>query len=191
MGSIQSAIDPVDKSYYVNLGVIPGGPMGLQSFANDLQGTSPLTLDSNYAWGNGNQPALPPVQGIGELSDYDMILVLVDEPDVAQAWIEQIKPKLDLEEALTSLVMVSSAQVEPVIRPYFEGNPRQLDGLVVGLRGGAAYANLTNEGGLLRLYWDVYGFGLFLAAMILLLGSLAYSVIPSLTHPSPSQGAEV
>lgn len=191
MGSIQSLYEPTDKSYYANLGVIPGGPMGLQSFAHDLQKTAPLTLDSNYAWGNGDQPVLPPLQGIGELSDYDMILVLADEADVARAWIEQIKPNLDLEEALTSLIMVSSAQVEPVVRPYFDGNPRQLDGLVAGLRGGAAYANLTNTGGLPRLYWDIYGFGLFLAAMILLLGSLAYSVIPSLTQPESSKGVEV
>ena len=54
---------------------------------------------------------------------------------------------------------------------------------MVGLRGGAAYAARFNGGDdLISQYWDAFGMGTFVAAMLILVGGLAYYVIPEISR---------
>jgi len=116
-----------------------------------------------------------------------MVMVIVDDPDTARSWIEQLGPQLTEPLELTSLVLVASAQLEPVVRPYYDGIPQFVNGLVVGLRGGAAYARLVGGDDLLSQYWDAYGWGTFVAAMLILVGGLSFYVIPELTRTARGQ----
>ena len=112
-----------------------------------------------------------------------MILIIVADPDNARMWVEQLRTYLASPDELTSLTMVTSAQAESAVLPYFEGNPRQVHGLVSGLRGGAAYARLTGRNELPVIYWDAFGIGMFLSAFLILVGGLTYSVISVLSEP--------
>jgi hypothetical protein len=163
---------------YVNLGYIPGGPVGLLNFALSPQRTLPYSLDGVAAWATADHSALPPLEGIVAVDDYSMILVLVDDPDTARAWVEQVGSQLASPASLTSLAMVTSAQVEPLILPYYVSSPRQVHGLIAGLRGGAAYARLMEDPEQPRRYWDAYGAGLVVAALILLVGGAIYALRP-------------
>jgi hypothetical protein len=74
-----------------------------------------------------------------------------------------------------------------VVRPYYDGFPQLVNGLVVGLRGGAAYARLVGGEGLLSQYWDAYGWGTFVAAMLILVGGLGYYVLPEISRTAKGQ----
>jgi hypothetical protein len=152
---------------YLNLGYIPGGSVGLLSFASLPQRTLPYTIDGKRAWEN------TPLQNVKKLSDFTLVVVIVDDPETARNWIEQVQPFL----GVTPLVMVISAQAEPMIRPYYEGSPRQIQGMVVGLTGGSAYERMTGLEGLGRAYWDAFGIELFLAVAIILVGAMVSFIL--------------
>ncbi len=111
-----------------------------------------------------------------------MVVLLVDDPDLARIWIEQLTPIITNPQTLTSLVLITSAQLEPVVRPYYESIPQPVNGLVVGLRGGAAYSRLIGGDQLPGKFWDAYGMGTFIAALLILVGGLAYYVVPELSR---------
>jgi len=167
---------------YTNLGYIPGGAAGLYSFIQNPQGTTPFSIDGFSPWGTDSDEPLPPTVGINQISDYDMIILLADDPDIARMWIEQFTPIIVDPYSLTSLSLITSAQLEPIVRPYFESIPQNVNGLVVGLRGGAAYSRLIGGEQLPDQFWDAFGMGTFIAALLILLGSLAYYVMPELTR---------
>lgn len=152
---------------YLNLGYIPGGSAGLLSFAGLPQRTLPYTIDGKRAWGNA------PLQNVKKLSDFTLVVVIVDSPETARNWVEQIQPYL----GATPLVMVISAQAEPMVRPYYEGNPRQIQGMVVGLSGGSAYERITGLESLGRAYWDAFGIELLLAVAIILVGAMVSFIL--------------
>lgn len=188
MRETQSDHEYISGENYVNLGYIPGGAAGLQSFFENPQGTLPYSVDRLSAWGTDSQGALPALAGINQVTDYAMVMLLVDDPDVARTWIEQLGPSITDPEVLTSFVLITSAQLEPVIRPYFESSPQPVNGMVVGLRGGAAYSRLTESDGIPREYWDAFGMGAFVAALLILVGGLGYYVIPELSSIVQDQG---
>jgi hypothetical protein len=173
---------------YVNLGYIPGGTAGLASVIGNLPATLPYTIEGKAAWGSALQPRLPPLEGIEDIGDYALILVLVDDPDVARSWVEQLTPFLSDASFQGSLGMVTSAQLEPVVRPYFDANPRQIHGFVAGLRGGASYARLTGRDDMVRTYWDPFGMGLFIGVLLMVVGGLLYSSFPKLRGQTKSKG---
>jgi hypothetical protein len=172
---------------YVNLGYIPGGTAGLASLIGNLPGTLPYTIEGEAAWGSALRPRLPPLEGIEDIGDYALILVLVDDPDVARSWVEQLTPLLSDPSSQGSLGMVTSAQLEPVVRPYFDANPRQVHGFVAGLRGGASYARLTGRDNIVRSFWDPFGMGLFIGVLLMVVGGLFYSSFPMLRRQAKSK----
>jgi hypothetical protein len=111
-----------------------------------------------------------------------MIILLADDPENSRIWIEQLTPEITDPQVLTSLILVTSAQLEPVVRPYFESVPQSVNGLVVGLRGGAAYSRLVGGNQLPEQFWDAYGMGTFIAALLVLIGGLVYYVVPELSR---------
>jgi len=173
---------------YVNLGYVPGGSVGLLNFVGSPQRSLPYTLDGTPAWETAGQDGLPPLKGVAAIEDFAMILVLVADPDTARAWVEQLQARLGRLQTLTSLVMVTSAQVEPMILPYYYANPRQVHGIVAGLRGGAAYARLTGRPGQPGRFWDAYGSGLLVSALAILAGGLVSVLLPLIMRPAPGEG---
>jgi hypothetical protein len=127
----------------------------------------PFALDGTDVWSSG------PLAGIESLSDFAMVLVITESPFTARSWIEQVKPLLGDK----PLVTVVSAQAEPAVRPYFEGEPRVVEGIVAGLPGGAAYESMLGRSNLARNYWDAYSIGITLIAVLLLVGGVVNIIL--------------
>ncbi|MGE5222508.1 MAG: hypothetical protein ACM3PY_08730, partial [Omnitrophica WOR_2 bacterium] len=154
---------------YANFGYIPGGASGLLAFAENPRLVLPYDLRSQYAWNSG------PLLQVNHLSDFALVMVLTEKPETARNWIEQVQPFLQAKK--TPLLMVTSAQAEPMVRPYYESSPRQVNGLVSGLAGAAAYETLTGRPSTARTYWDSFGAGLLAAEILILIGGIIYIVI--------------
>jgi hypothetical protein len=114
---------------------------------------------------------MPPLQGITSISDFKAVFVLTDSADTGRNWIEQAGPSL----GSTPMLMVISAQAEPMMRPYFDSG--QLKGLVTGLAGGKAYEQAVQRPGLGQTYWNPFSTGLSMAEIILLVGGIWSAVL--------------
>ncbi len=149
---------------YVNLGYLVGGSSGVLYFAISPEKAAPFTLDGQQAW------QLPPLQGIQKLSDFSSIIVLTDNADSGRVWIEQAGTTI----GNTPILMVISAQVEPMILPYYDSG--QIKGLVTGLAGGEAYGQTFLrpgvETGLAQRYWNSFSAGSLVAEIIIVIGAL-------------------
>lgn len=145
---------------YANLGYLPGGALGIRSFAEAPRRLLPFSQDGSAVWDAA------PLSGVQSVADFAMALVLTDNPLTARVWIEQMKPLMGAK----PLVMVVSAQVEPIVRPYFEAEPKIVDGIVAGLPGGASYEQMFGRFSLARAYWDAYSIGVVLIAAMVVVG---------------------
>jgi hypothetical protein len=151
---------------YINLGYLPARTTGLVAFAQAPGQVLPLNLEGDYAWFD------QPLRDIKSINDFEMVIVATENPEMAQAWIEQVKPELDE----TPLILVVSAQAEPVIRPYFESNPNQIQGLVGGLSAGVNYESLQGGVEVTGKLWDSFSLVLIMAMVIILGGSIIGSI---------------
>lgn len=149
---------------YVNLGYLAGGPSGVLYFAISPAKAAPFTLDGQQAW------QLPPLQGIQKLSDFAAVIVLTDNADSGRVWIEQVGSTI----GNTPILMAISAQVEPLILPYYDSG--QIKGLVTGLAGGEAYGQTfvrpDAQTGLAQRYWNSFSVGTLVAELLVLVGAL-------------------
>ncbi len=154
--------DYIRTHQYVNLGYVSGGAAGLLSFANDIRQTK-----ADMAWDQA------PLNQIQTIRDFALVVVLTDDPDTARSWVEQVHPLLYDTVYLTEvpLVMVVSAQAEPLVYPYYYTNPQQIAGLVSGIGGGAYYENVTGPS-IAAKYWTAYNVGMMLAVIIIAIGSI-------------------
>ncbi|RPI32611.1 MAG: hypothetical protein EHM70_08510 [Chloroflexota bacterium] len=164
---------------YTNLGFISGGPTGLLALAENPKKVLPYSLNGVMVWEG------LPLSGVQSVADFAMVMVITENPETARAWIEQVQPFL--QEKNTPMVMVVSAQAEPMVRPYYETSPRQISGMVAGLPGAAAYEKVTGRTGITRHYWDAYGAGILVAVVIILAGSLINFVLAGFAHPKPAE----
>jgi len=153
---------------YINLGYIPGGASGLLGFTQIPQQITPLSFDGMNSW------QTRPLEGIYTLSDFSLVVVITDNPDIARTWFEQIQPTL----AGTPLIAIISAQAEAILQPYYGNGDEsaQIQGLVSGILGGAAYEQITGRANLASQYWKALNFGILTAIIIILLGSAINSI---------------
>lgn len=154
---------------YANFGYIPGGAAGMLGLTESLRRLMPFPL--NLA-ADGTSPGggiwnLPQLAGFQKISDFAAVLVITDRPDTARGWVEQVQPSLQGK----PMLMVVSAQAEPMVRPYYEGHPRQIAGMVTGLAGGAAYENAMPRTGLARVYWDTFSYGITGSVVLIIVGA--------------------
>jgi len=147
---------------YINLGYLPGGAAGIYNFATNPAGVIPADVKGNQVWSSPDSF----LNGKSQLSDFDAMLVLVDSSETAQVWVEQTRLPLGPK----PLLMVISAQSEPMIRPYYDSG--QVQGMVTGLAGGASYELLTGKPGIGRLYWDAFAVAFFVAEVIVVVGGV-------------------
>jgi len=154
---------------YVNLGYLAGGPSGVQYFAIFPAEAAPFTQDGQPAW------QLPPLQGIQRLSDFAAIIILTDNADSGRVWIEQTGSMI----GNTPMLMVISAQAEPMILPYYDSG--QIKGLVTGLAGGEAYEKTfvrpDAQTGLAQRYWNSFSAGTLVAELLIVSGAVWNAVI--------------
>jgi hypothetical protein len=158
-------------SSYANLGYIPGGVMGLAGLATSPKSVVPYSLTSDPVW------ASPPLNTIETISDFNAVIVLTNDSDTARIWVEQVGPQL--QQAGRPLLFVSSSQAEPLILPYYQATPSQVQGLIAGLAGGVAYARSVGtmqQNGV----WDAYGVAVTVSFLIIIIGSVAGGVVKSL-----------
>jgi hypothetical protein len=154
-------------SAYANLGYIPGGIMGLAGLASAPKNIVPYSLNSDNVW------AGPPLSAITSIKDFNAVIVLTNDADTARVWVEQIGTQL--RQADKPLLFVSSSQAEPLILPYYQAMPSQVQGLIGGLDGGVAYArsvgNIQQNG-----VWDAYSIGVTVTILIILIGTIGGGV---------------
>ncbi len=155
---------PVDQTQpaaqVTNLGYLPGGSAGIYYFASSPQEAVSTATDGTQAW---DTPAL---QGVGRFDDFALLLLLTDNADTGRAWIEQTRSFI----GDTPILMVISAQAEPMLRPYFSSG--QIQGLVTGLAGGKIYEQTYGQMGLAWDYWDSFGTGTWTAVLMMGIGSV-------------------
>ena len=142
---------------FTNLGYLPGGTAGILSFAEN----PPSSMRYNAAW---NSAA---TQGINTFADYAVVILITDQSETARAWVEQTGAL----RAGRPMIIVSSAQAAPMIRPYIDSG--QVNGLVAGLRDGAAFESLsTDYRGPAGFYWTAYNLSLLGALSMIVLGAV-------------------
>jgi len=120
----------------LNLGYVPGGAVAVRALATNLPGA----VRTDYRWGLPVRDfaLLSEVAGARELS---LIVVLGRDPIAVQRWIEQVATPY-----ATPLVAGVPALAEPAISPYRTAG--QLQGVVAGLGGAAAYERLAGRQGI-------------------------------------------
>jgi hypothetical protein len=161
---------------YVNLGYLVEGPASISYFAGAPAEAMPVTVNGDPAW------ATPPLQGILHLSDFAAVVILTDNADTGRNWIEQSSQYL----GKTPMVMVISAQAEPMIRPYFDSG--QLKGLVSGLVDAKIYEQSYNRPGLAYHYWDSFSFGVFVVELLIVIGATWSALAAWRTRSSDTGG---
>ncbi len=156
---------------YADLGYIPGGTLGLMGLAASPKSVLPYALNGSNVWSGA------PLNAISAVKDFSAVIVITNDPDTARIWIEQVG--IQLNDAGTPLLLITSTQAEPLVRPYFQATPAQVQGLLAGLAGGTAYAqavgNYQQNG-----TWEAYSAGVTISALVILVGSLAGIVIKML-----------
>ena len=152
--------------YVADLGYIPGGTMGLLGLATSPRTILPYSLSGYNVWAGA------PLNAVSTVSDFSAVIVITNDPDTARIWIEQVGTRLGGK----PLLIVTSAQAEPLVLPYYEASPSQVQGMIAGLAGGVAYGrtvgNIQQNG-----VWDAYSVGVTVSILIILVGSLAGGVV--------------
>jgi len=171
MRRADTGLEGKPETYYTDLGYIPGGTIGLLGLANSPKTVLPYSLDGNNVW------AVAPLNAISSIKDFSAVIVMTNDPDIARSWIEQVSPQLQVDG--TPLLIVTSSQAEPLIRPYYEATPSQVQGLVAGFVGGLAFSrtvgNIQQNG-----TWDAFSIGITVSVLIILIGSIIAVVLKML-----------
>ena len=151
-------------NHYTNLGYLAGGLAGILYFADSPTEAVKVGMDGQPAW------SAAPLQGIQKLSDFAAVIILTDNADTGRNWIEQAGPRL----GNAPMLMIISAQAEPMIRPYFDSG--QVKGLVSGLSEAKIYEQNnvslgpTHQFGLDHQYWDSFSVGMLVAELLIVAG---------------------
>ncbi len=160
---------------YLHLGFLPGGPAAVQLFAEDPRQAVPrgylvpAELTSRSGWES------PMLAGVNALSDFGAVILITSGAETARTWIEQASPRL----GDVPLLMVLSAGVEPMVRPYYETLNPQVDAILAGLPAAAAYEYANGRPGGAQSIWGGFGSGVFVAEITLALGA-GYGLLTAL-----------
>lgn len=165
-----------NRSKLFNLGFLPGGAAALQQFAASPSGAVTSGLDSTNPW------LAPALQKVKTLADFDQVILVTDDPDLARAWVEQTGAVLQNK----PLAVISSAQAAPLIVPYVDSG--QVRGMVTGLAGGLAYEQVTQRP-LHTGLWDAYQAVLVAAVILIILGALFNALRSLLNRRKPNREA--
>jgi hypothetical protein len=147
--------DTVDSSTVklTDIGYFPIESFGAYGIATGLtsaQSTSSLSMHMNALLAG----------------QYDGIVILSDNSEGAQSWVEQLSsraPELPL-------ALLVTAQSVPLLQPYFDSG--QVVGIAGGLQDGVTLALLTGQNDLIDHRWRAYQIGVFVLVGALVLGAV-------------------
>ncbi len=102
---------------YILLGYRPGGELALRSLAQNFR----ATLRSDFTGRDASQGALANDLATGDprletINDLAMIVVMADQVQDVQGWMEQVVPRTDN----LPVVFLLPAEIAPVVQPYLE-----------------------------------------------------------------------
>jgi len=137
----------------VNLGFLPGGRIGLLSYAVDAQASF-----AEGVWESSN------LGNINHINDFSMVLILADTLDSARSWLEQAGPSL----IDTPMFMVSSTQEAAMMLPYLDSG--QLAGMLSGVQDAGLYETALGDTVMTSTIWSAYQAGLLAMATLILVG---------------------
>jgi len=143
---------------YSNAGFLPGGSAGVQGFIAD-----PVKI----------MPNVPTFANVTSFSDFEAVVLLTDNADSGRVWVEQLELARQTQPEIANmpLVIVSSAQAGPMLRPYVSSD--QVDIMINGLYDAAQYEYVNqSRPGIARRYWDSFGAGLAIAIFSIVLGGI-------------------
>jgi hypothetical protein len=116
---------------YVNLGYLPGQATGVRLLSLSVEAALPRDF-------YGTPLAdLTVTEDLDTIQDFDLIVELAATQDTLRWWIEQASTPFSIQ-----LVTGVSASVDPLARPYYETESKQLMGMVAGVLGAATYETL-------------------------------------------------
>ena len=157
---------------YLHLGYLSGGPSAIQLFAGSPRESlvSGFRLPEDFEI---EQPwSAELLSGVNHVSDFSLVAVLTSGTENARMWVEQLHPQM----GDTPLVFVTTAGAEPIMRPYFESEIPQIDGILTGLQSAHKYEVWNEQLSEASNRWNSFGMGI-LVAEIILLGGLLYGSV--------------
>ena len=143
---------------YTNLGFLPGGSTGILAFIQDPAGTLP-----GSAWNT-----TPALNNIHTLADFALLVVATENPETARMWIEQVRTVVPN----IPIVMALSAQAEPLVRPYYDASPQQVQGLLGGYSAAVLYDTALGRTTGTAAMWSPFAAGLTAAIFLMVIGLL-------------------
>jgi hypothetical protein len=152
---------------YANLGYIPGQAAGIRLVSQSLVLAMPRDFQSMPLG------ELPVLDGVSNVSDFDLVLELAANQETLRWWIEQAGTPYGV-----PVVAGVSASIEPLARAYYQTDPRQLVGMMGGVPGAASYESLsaagqTESGDRLAMRLDSQLGGYVVFALVLIVGGIA------------------
>lgn len=151
---------------YFHLGYLSGGASAIQLFA----GSPRRSLLSGFRLPEGFENEQPwsaeILSGVNHVSDFSLVAVLTSGTENARTWVEQLYPQL----GDTPLVFVTTAGAEPLMRPYYESENPQIDGILTGLQSAHKYEVWNDQWSDASKLWNSFGMGILVAELILLAG---------------------
>ena len=130
-GASQAALSRQLGDSLVEGGYLPGGAASLPLLGQAPAQSVPVDMQGRSV---GNRAAIKALS----TDSPALLLILAARSEDVQRWIEQVQPLND-----ASIVAVTSAAVDPAIRPYVDSG--QIAGLVSGYAGGMEYRTLMAD----------------------------------------------
>lgn len=144
----------------LNLGYVPGGEAGVRALAMDL----PAAVSVDYRYG-ASLTTFPLAVGVTDAHSLPLIVVLGRDLTAVQRWVEQVGTMYG-----ARLVAGVPAMIEPAVGPYWLAG--QLQGVVAGMGGAAAYERLTTRVGSAGQMLSALRTGIWVVAGLLVLMNL-------------------
>lgn len=157
-------------SQAVNLGYIPGGPLGIPAFVTQMNVTRGVSFFQNSLNDPFAQPLPALAGGDNRLNDYGLIVVVAGTPDDLQLWVEQVAAQVD-----APMVALTSAAVRPLALTYYQpGGQGPLVGVLAGIDDTTTYIAQAAPGelGSAQVRWEMHMLGALLSAGLLVVGVL-------------------
>jgi len=143
---------------FVNLGYLAGGENAIASYARDLKLSYPKDFRGN------DTASLPILKSVNSVSDIDMFLFFSSQnADMYVRQIVQYKKPI-----IGGLINTIAPQAEPYV------DAGQLQGILVGLRGGAEYEVLMKAPGQGVASMDAQSMGHLLIILFIIFANISY-----------------
>ena len=150
-----------------HLGYLPGGTLGLAQLGTSLTINNPGSDRQTESRIASSETKPFPISL--ETDRLSMVVVITEDAQRARDWIEQLRP----DRANIPLVVVTSAQAAPILRPYLsvaatDGEMHQVAGMVAGFTGAYALSDSLSGDRPTDGRWNAYEMGVLAGGVTIL-----------------------